>query len=363
MAEERESRRVWWITGAVLLALVAWRFLPEVENPLAPEPVAAYVALLADGEPAAADGAHRLAAGRKFRLYAVLEARDWRGETIWFSEAPALRLGGREIPAAAIRRWPGEPIVRLLWLSVEGFAPYLEIASAADLDRFHFEEAFHAEWGRGWSVDGVVDPRAASLPASSPLRPLPFGTQRYAVRIERYADEQALTPQARWSSPGAEAAAADAAAGTSLVAALPAPLAAVSAAVGRTQLDPAAGLPAPVENRLQALHDRGAAVVGARLWAEHLAQAGTSVEALAWREVDVAGRALAWERDVSPGDVLQAGDRLVVLFRDAGEPGALDPADLAFDAARGLRLLRLDEIFAGEGGLDLELARLPRGGG
>jgi hypothetical protein len=362
VAAERESRWVWWATGAVLAALVGWRFLPEVDNPLAPEPVAAYVALQPEGERVAADGAHRLDAGRPFRLHAVLEARDWRGRTIWFAGAPELRLGGREIPADAIRPWPEAPILRVRWLTVEGIPPFLEVGSPADLERFRFEEAFHAEWGSGASIAGVVDPRGALLPPSSPLRPLPFGTQRYAVRVERFADEKALTPEARWSSPGAAAVSADPAAGTSLVAALGAPLAVVSAALGRSQLAPLESASAELRDRLEDLHSRGVVVVGTRLWAEHLRAAGSSVERLEWREVDVAGGAVGWPSDAAPGDLLQAGGRLVVLFRDGGTEGALDPADLAFDVARGLRILRLDEIFTGEGGLELELARLPRSG-
>ena len=47
MAEDRESRRIWWVAGGILALLAAWRLLPEVDNPLAPEPVAAHVAILA----------------------------------------------------------------------------------------------------------------------------------------------------------------------------------------------------------------------------------------------------------------------------------------------------------------------------
>jgi hypothetical protein len=182
------------------------------------------------------------------------------------------------------------------------------------------------------------------------------------VRVERFAGEGAITPEARWSSPGAEALAGDPAAGTSVVAALAPPLAALSAAVGRTQLDVDPALPEPVAARAQSLHEQGVALVGPRLWTEHLATAGTAVERLDWRPVDVAAGALAWPAEAAPGDLLQAGGRLVALWRDEGTAGVLDPADLAFDLHRGLRPLRLDEIFAAERGLELELARLPRAG-
>jgi len=358
MSEERESRRIWWIAGGILAAILAWRFVPTLENPLAPKPVAAYVALLVDGATAASDGPHRIEAGKAFRLFAVLEAHDWRSGTIWYTEAPALRLGGRAIPAASLRRWPASRRLSVRWLTVEGFAPYLEVGKAADLERFTFVEQFHPEWGSGWSADGVVDPKNALLPADSPLRPLAFGTQRYAVRIELFADERALTPEARWSSPAAGATSADAPAGVALVAALPRPLATVSAALGRTQLEPSPALDEETAKRLVVLHERSAAFVATRLWAEHLAESKRSAESLVWRPVDVAAGDLVWDRDVATGDLLQAGERLVILFRDAGSPARLDPADLVFDAARGLRILRLDEVFRGEGGLQVELARL-----
>lgn len=358
MSEERESRRVWWITGGALLALVALRFLPQIENPLAPDLLTAHVALLAEGETVASDGAHELAAGRPFRLFAVLAAEDWRGEPVWFSEAPALRLGGREIPRDALRPWPDDPRVKVRWFTVEGFAPYLEIASAADLERFRLNDNFHPEWGDGWTIAGQVDPRLVMLGAGSPLRPLPFGGQRYAVRVELFDEPQALTPRRRIASPAAEAVLADAAAGTSVVAALPAPLARLSATFGRPELAPAAPLEAAVAERLAALTAAGLAFERAPLLAGHLADNGVAAAALAWQPIDLARERPPWGSAVGQGDLLQAGPRVVVLFRDEGEPGRLDPADLVFDLWQGLRIRRLDEIFRGEDGLELELATL-----
>ena len=62
--------------------------------------------------------------------------------------------------------------------------------------------------------------------------------------------------------------------------------------------------------------------------------------------------------EVAPGDLVQSGERTVVLARDAGLPGRLDPADLALDFARGAKLLPLTAIFTGDGGLRLEWAPL-----
>lgn len=361
MSEERESRRVWWIAGAVLLVLVALRFLPEIENPLEPEPVAAHVAVLSAGEMVARDGEHQLAAGTPFRLFAVLEAKDWRGETIWFSEAPALAIGGREVSAAALRPWPDDPLVKVRWFTVEGFAPYLQVGTPEALDRFRLNDNFHPEWGDRWSVDGVVDPRLALLGAASPLRPLPFGLQRYAVRIELFAEPGALTPERRVSTPAAEALLADSSLAAEVVARLPPPLAVLSAAVGRVELDVAAELDAATTARVDRLVEQRLAFDRERLLAEHVAATGTGVE-LAWLEIDLRVDRLVWGEDVGPGDLLQAGPRVVVLFRDEGESGRLDPADLVFDLWQGLHLRRIDEIFLGEESLELELATLPRGG-
>jgi hypothetical protein len=363
VSEERESRRIWWIAGAALALLIALRFLPEVENPLAPEPVAAHVALLADGDTVARDGFHELAAGRPFRLFAVLEAKNWRGDTVYFSEAPALALGERAIPAAAQRRWPEDPLLKVRWFTVEGFAPVLDVSSTADLERFRLNDEFHPEWGDRWTVTGVVDPRLVQLEAGSPLRPLPFGTQRYAVRIERFAESGALTPKWRAAAPAADAVLADPALGTRLVASLPPPLARLSGAFGRPELAPAAGLDPAVAARVESLVAAGLAFVRSPLIAAHLAENGTAAAALRWRPIDLAHERPAWGDVVAAGDLLQAGPRIVVLFRDEGEPGRLDSADLVFDLWQGLRIRRIDEIFHGEGGLELELATLPRRAG
>jgi hypothetical protein len=358
MSEGRESRRVWWIAGGALVALVALRWLPEVDNPLAPEPVAAYVAVLAEGDEVATDGAHELAAGRSFRLFAVLAAKDWRGDVVWFSAAPALRLGGREVPRDAIRPWPGDSDVKVRWFTVEGFAPVLEVATTADLERFRLNDNFHPEWGDRWSVAGLVDPRLAMLDATSPLRPLSFGSQRYAVRIELFDAPAALTPKQRVASPGAEAVLAAPGTGTTVVAALPPPLARLSASFGVPELVSDSGLELDATAGIARLTAAGLAFERPPLLAAHLAESGVAATALAWQPIDLAAERPPWGSAVDTGDLLQAGPRVVVLFRDAGEAGRLDPADLVFDLWQGLRIRRIDEVFRGERGLELELAVL-----
>lgn len=347
MNGERESRRVWWIAAAIMAGLVAWRFLPEAENPLAPEPVSAHVAIAAEGESRARDGRHELVAGRPFRLYAALEARDWRGRTIWYSAAPALSIGGRDVPTESIRPWPAERRVQIRWLTVEPFAPYLAVAEAADLDHFSLIETFHPDWGSGWSATGIVDPRPALLPADSELRPLPFGTQGYALRVELYDEPEALAPSKRWSSVGAAQLGGG---GTRVVAALAAPLATVSSTVGRLHLELLGDFGPELEARAAALVTDERVFRVPSLWIDHLAESGRTIGELEWRGVDLVEQRPEWPGEVAAGDLVQSGDRLVILFRDQGEAGRLDPADLVFDAARGLRILRLDQVFRGEEG-------------
>jgi len=365
VSDEREARRIWWIAGGALVALVALRYLPQLENPLAPKPVAAHVAVLAEGEAVAADGAHELAAGRPFRLHAVLEARDWRDRTIYFTEAPALRLGGRAVPDDALRRWPDDPRLKVRWFTVEGSPPFVEVAGAADLERFRLEENFQPAWGSGWSAPGVIDPRLVMRDADSPLRPLPFGTQRFAVRIELYGEPADLTPRRRVASASGEEMLADPARGTRVVGELAPPLARLSRQFGRSEAAPTTALDEATAARLAALVADGCVFVRAPLLAAHLADHGVEAAALGWRAVDLARERPDWGREAAAGDLLQAGPRVVVLFRDEGEPGVLDPADLVFDLWQGLRIRRVDEVFRGEGGLELELASLAaaRGGG
>ena len=36
--------------------------------------------------------------------------------------------------------------VRVLWFTVEGVPPYLEVTEAADLEKLQFRETFRADW-------------------------------------------------------------------------------------------------------------------------------------------------------------------------------------------------------------------------
>jgi len=354
---ERETRRIWWIVAILVAGIVLLRYAPKLRRAVSPKPVAAHVALLAEGDEIARAGEHRLAAGRPFRLYAVVEAEKLGGGRVVYTDAPRLELAGVEVPPAQIERWPADRPARVRWLTVEGFSPYLAVAGAGDLERFRLLENFHPEWGSGWSVPGIVDPRAVQLPPASPLRPLPFGTQRYAIRFELLPSAEAVTPDFRVSSPGADATFAGREEGATLVRSeLPGPLAGVSAAFGLTEVAAAPGLPSEISTRLAAWQDAVLVFERARLLAEHLEAAGRAAPSLEWRTVDLDVRGPSWGGEVLPGDLLQGGERIVVLFLDQGEAGRLDPEDLCFDFERGAKIRRIDEVYRERGGFELDWA-------
>lgn len=356
---EKESKRVWWIVGAVLVVLIALRWAPAAKNRLGPRPRAAFVAVEIGSNPAS-DGRFELAAGTPFRLHAVLEAETLTGETVYYTEAGALRLAGETIPADRMRRWPEGRVARVRWFTVEGFAPYLEAASSQDLERFRLNENFQPGWGEGWSVEGRIDPKNVQLDAASPLRPLAFGSQRYAVRIELFASAEALTPTARAASRGAAAEFERPGTATGVVATLPAPFTALSRLYGLTQVELAGDASEVLESTRRRWIEGGLAFDRRNALRGHLEAAGTEAEALRWREIELSGSGLTWGSELHPGDLLQAGGRIVVLFADAGTKGTLDSADLCLDFGRGAKIYELGKLFRVEPGATVEWASLPR---
>ena len=357
--ERRIILTVFVVAGAVLLLLVLW---PQATERLAPELVAAHAAVQPEGTEAAVVGPVEIEAGRAFTLHAVLEARGRNGETLYYTEAPALELGGERVPAEALRSWDRRQAVRVFWFTVEGFTPYVRLEAAEQLDRFHFTEFFRPEWPSEWSVQGRLEPRFSdSLERDAvELEDRSFGTQRFQVRIELFEDEDDVTAEARYTSAGGEALPEEVETFPAVYSALPGPAGPASLAFGLSQIEPPAGAGSELLGPLADLTRRRILFSRAPLLREVMAAAGTTSGELSWETVDLAAGP-AWgeggaRSGVGTGDLLRAGARVVVLYRDRGTAGVLDRDDLCFDYEQGAAVRPLSEVFAG-GGL-VELARL-----
>lgn len=349
------------VVGGILL----W---PEAAEKLAPEPVAAWVAIQPAGEEAARIGSVELPAGSELTLHAVLEARGRGGAPLYYTEAERLIIDGAEVPAESILRWDRPRPPKLRWFTVEGAVPYLRVDGPDDLDRFEFKSFFRVSWPQTWSVPGRIDPANDDELAVEEGRITPdFGTQRYAVFIEFFAEDDAPLAERRYNSPAAE----EMRTAPEKVATVRQVLAAegggtgaaaarlASSFFGVTQLDLAPDASADSLSRVRELTDRGLAYDTTPLLARLIHEAGREPGSLAWRRIDLATGALRWGTDVAAGDLVQAGSRWVMLYEDRGESGGdgvLGYEDLCLDFTRGAEVRPLSAVFAAGG--ELELGRL-----
>jgi hypothetical protein len=367
-----EQKIAWSVVAVVVVGFAVLMLLPAVEERLAPEPRAAWVAVEVNGGGVAEVAPVEIAAGAPFRLYAVLEAADRDGEPVYYTEAPALVIGGAPVPAAALRRWDRPQPIKVLWFTVEGTSPFLGLEAGEDLGRFRIEPFFRSDWGIGWTVPGRLDPAHDDrLTAADRPPEVPFGTQRYQVRVELYSAEgSGLVPEARFSSPGpapvAEMATAQGEAAAApqplrVTATLPGPAAPASAVFGLTGIEPPPDASPELQATLLAWTRERLAFGRVAVLATILEAAGRSSGDLDWRQIELDGGE-TWS-ELTAGDLLRVGDRVVVLWRDAGEPGVLDRGDLCLDFVRGAAVRPLGEVFSeplgDEGGL-VEWARLTR---
>jgi hypothetical protein len=345
--------------GAIAVGLLAvW----QVRRVLAPRPVRAWVAIEVDGSGIADIGRVEVTAGTPCTLHAVLEAEASDGRTLYFTEAPALRLDGQPIAGEALRRWDsGDRTVQVMWFTVEGLKPYVEAPAGVDDGQVGFRASFRARWPRSWSVPALLDSSSSSFAQGRELlHDGAFGTQRYHVRVEFYDSPDALMPERRYSSWTAEALPEEEARFPTLVASLPAPLGALSRLFGLPQIEPGPGAPEPVVERLEEARERDLAFSRVGALQALLNEAGIAAGDLVWREVDLSAGPYWRAEGVAVGDLARVGDRLVVLAADRGAVGRLDRADLCFDFERGAAVRRLGEVFTGDDGL-IEWAAL-RGG-
>jgi hypothetical protein len=365
-----EGRRLIALTIGLILAALAvmvW-VLPALRRARLPEPVGAHVGIEVDGDGVALVGRVRLASGQRFRLHAIVEATAADGATTFYTEAREVRFlaDERRGAAAVVRPWTDRPEPsRVLWLTLEGAAPFRPLAAGETLDRFAFEEFSHPEWGTGWTASGSLEAlRDDALALEGRTSDLSFGTQHYRVWIEILGEERDVLPQRRLESAGSEELLADPETVPAVEVTLPGALAVPSGVFGLSQIEPPPTAEEPVLAALAERHAQGLLFSRALLLRELLESSGSSFETLAWHRLDLAAGE-PWGERVQAGDLLRVGARWVVLFRDEGVAGVLDEADLCFEYQRGAVIRRVGSVFVGvddpEGG-DVEWASLRSGG-
>jgi hypothetical protein len=348
-----QQKIFWSLLAAVTLLVAALMLSGGVGERLAPEPVAAWIALQSDNSEVAETGPIEIDAGSGFTLHAVLEAKDWTGRTIYFTEAKRLVIEGAEVPVELLRRWDRNGELRILWFTVEGFSPFVSVEEPEAFEKFHFREVFRSDWPRAWSIPGDLQPSAERQEVREHATGLPrFGTQRFHVRIEMYGPKSSITPEVRMRSLQAEDLPERVDDFPTAIASLPGNLDVPSQFFGLSQIEVAPPIPSEVANRLTDWTRKRLAFSKLSLIWEMLDRMGQSYEDLEWIEVDLEDGPNWGTNGVEPGDFLRVGERVSILVADRGEIGTLDRADLCFDFIQGARVRPLDEIFVGEGLVD-----------
>jgi hypothetical protein len=337
------ERRSLWIAIAVVTASLGLFFgLPRVREELRPDLQSALVAVRLDSEAVARVGALDIEAGQAFTLYAVLLAESRSGETVYYTEATELEIDGQMIAAEQLRRWSGGDDLRVLWFTVEGFKPFVQAASAEDLETFHWQESFRPDWGFGWTATGTVAPHNRNLSRRPQGAPDPlFGSAFFHVRVEEYFRSDDPAPIARHRSPGAEQLPGHPEQLTQVVARVAGPLASASEVFGRVHFEVLADAPAEVGRSVGSLYSQGLGF--SRLLVLDRLLGERRLSDLDWSPVEIS-EGPDWG-EIGAGDLLRSGERLVVLFEDHGEPGRLDYEDLCFDFYENAAVRPLGEVF------------------
>ena len=350
------TKKVYLVVGAVFVALLVALWLqPRVKEALAPVPLAAFAAIEVEGSGLAVVGPVEIPAGTPFRLRAVLEAQERDGGSIYYSEAEALSIGGTAVAAEQLRRWHGADEVKALWFTVEPRSAFLQLEGSEPGVAVRFEEFFHPEWSTLWTVDGFLDSRSSEQVAGRDGQHPRFGTQRYQVWIELYSEDNRLVPKERYKSWGAGDLLDRVTEFPTVTAQLPGVAAPASAAFGLIGV----GLPpnpsAELLERISIRARQRLLFTQVSVLRGILGVAGQDVEDVEWRNVELSA-GLSWAEQVSQGDLVRVGARIVVLHEDANENGLLDPDDFCLDFEVGAAKRRLADVFPGEG--EVEWAHL-----
>lgn len=358
-----QNRWFWVLVGLVALVALAVLFQPTVKEQLAPTPVTAWVAIEVGESGLANVGPVEIRVGTPFRLHAVLEARDRKDQPVYYTQAKALSFFGESVATETLRMWDRLP-VKVRWFTIEGERPYVEVDGKDGILGFEMRELARSEWPLTWSIPGDIN--AANDDHLSISRVLPrqeFGLLRYHVRVELYDREDQLIPRQVVRSWGLKDLKAEWKRFPMVALTLPGPLEPASRVFGTSQLEVLPGSPAELVQQVGELADEGVVFTRLSVLRDQIRGAGRTLESLRWSSIDLSGNTPFGSVEdptpgnPAPGDLLRAGDRVVVLYEDRGQIGAVDYGDLCFDFARGAAVRALDEVFSGEG-QDLQWASL-----
>lgn len=331
--------------------LVAFLFSTEVvEKEIAPKPKAAWVAVEVASTGHARTGLIDIESGTPFRLHAVVEAETFSGDTIFYTEASSLEIDGEKIPPESLRVWSRSVEPRILWFTVEGFKPFMEVVTEAELEEFRFQDNFRADWPRSWSVPGDLSPRGERALKSRPVEGLGrFGTQRYHVRVEFFSPKSEITPELRLQSLNASDLPAEIDRLTTVRCTLPKGLALASSVYGLSQIEPLPEAMASVSQQLANWYDERVSFSRLLLLRDMVGAIGTTYGDLEWLAVELSASQAWGEEGVQAGDLLRVGNRWLILLKDQVNRGVLDREDLGLDFDKGARIRQIGEVFTGEG--------------
>ncbi len=345
-----ESKVRWAVlVAAVLLALFVL-LSEEVEERVAPELKRALVAIETDDSGVGKTGHAEIAPGAPFTLHAVVEAVDWAGKNVYYTEAQRLEIDGGEVPQEQIRAWDRHLETRVLWFTVEGFKPFLDLDAGGDLQQFHYREFLKASWPRTWSIPGSLQGSGDASIRQVALGEAPrFGTQHYHVRVEIFGAKSQITPIQRIQSVQASTLPGSAADLATVVASVPGRLEVPTRFFGITQIESGPDTEPEVLELMESWTASGLVFSKRTVLREMLKRLQIGYEDLVWIDIDITEGVDWGAGGVGEGDLLRVGERWVVLFSDKGEPGLLDREDLCLDFDKGPRVSQISEVFTGDG--------------
>ncbi len=349
---EPETRRFWLIALALVVGVLALMLFGRAREEVLPTPERAWVAIEVPGSGIARAGKVEVEAGGGFTLHAVLEAKNWQGETVYYTEASRLELPEGEVDPERLRPWSSSLETKVLWFSVEAAKPFLEVENSSQLDELQFREYFLAEWPRTWSVSGKWGGPSAGVVRPRGLESVPFGTRRFHVRIQLFGPESEIRPRSSFQSWGGAELRAEVDRFPTVLSRLSGTLGPASVTFGLPQLETVKGADPELVRVAADWRSRRLAFSRLAVIKGAIDAAGAAIDELVWRTIELTGET-EWE---APGVLLRVGDRWVLTYQDLGIEGRLDYEDLCFDFDKGAAIRRLGDIFVGEG--SVERARL-----